>query len=120
MRDRAQLGETVGRFIEAKALEGGNQHYAHLQQQQAAQAIEEQLFALCFAAGDHAHQVKQAQADQRHGHQLKEAAPGILGVGEAFDGDVGLAGKEVLELHDQEGRKKQVNTAQDHQAFYPA
>ena len=60
---------------------------------------------------------RQPQREDGHGHQFKEAAPGVLGVGQAAIGDDLLAAEEVSELHQHERAEQHIDQPQDDAGF---
>jgi hypothetical protein len=70
-----------------------------------------------FAARDGTQTQEQQQAQEGNGHELAVSAAGIFSEGIALDADVLCATKEVLELHQYEGRKQQRDGSQDYGGF---
>ncbi len=59
-------------------------------------------------------------ASKRHEDQLEEAAPGVLGVGEAGEGERVAAAEQVGELEEHEHREQQVHDEEDGRGLHRA
>ena len=112
MSHDAQVGEAVHRFVKIHAAHCRHQHDRRQGHQHDRQPGENALVAPFGADRDMIQPQRQPQREHGNRHQLEEAAPGILGVGQAAVGDDLLAAEEVGKLHQHEHAKQHIHQPQ--------
>ena len=102
VRVHSEAGETIGGLIEQQALEGRDQDHAHQQQHGNPQPGEAPALRIVLAFDNGAETQEEQQAAEGDRNEFAETAPGIFGISEALQADIGAGAEEILELDDHE------------------